>query len=137
VNTRADIENLIAVGFSGVQVGTRFICTAESGMALSGQQVYIDATNDDVVIIKSPVGLPVRVLRTPLVERVLDGSHEVFTCPFKCLLTCDMKTVPFCIAKALLSARAGDRENGLFMTGANVGAINETISVSSFFKSLE
>lgn len=136
VNTKADIVKLLAVGFAGVQVGTRFICTEESGMSVTGQQVYIDASNDDVVVIKSPVGLPVRVLRTPLVERVLDGSHEVFSCPFKCLITCDMKTVPFCIAKALLSARAGDREHGLFMTGANVEAIKGSISIDEFFKSL-
>lgn len=137
VNTREDIENYIAMGFSGVQVGTRFICVTESGMDPKGQQLYIDATNDDVVIIKSPVGLPVRVLKTPLVERVLNGSQEVFTCPYKCLVTCDFKTVPFCIAHALIVACKGNIEDGLFMTGSNVDAIKSVISVKDFFKSLE
>jgi len=137
VNTREDVENYIKMGFAGVQVGTRFICMDESGMDPKGQQLYIDATNDDVVVIKSPVGLPVRVLRSPLVERVLSGSHEVFTCPYKCLLTCDFSTVPFCIAHALIEARKGNIEDGLFMTGSNVEAIKSSISVADFFKSLE
>jgi len=137
VNTKEDIEKYIKMGFAGVQIGTRFICTEESGMERAGQQVVIDATNDDVVVIKSPVGLPARVLRTPLVDRVLAGEHEVFSCPYKCLITCDMKTVPFCIAQALLAARAGDYNNGLFMTGANVDAVKDVIPVDQFFKSLE
>ena len=137
VNGKEDIENYVSMGYAGVQIGTRLICTEESGMERSGQQVYIDATNDDIIVIQSPVGLPVRVLRTPLVDRVLAGKHEVFSCPYKCLATCDMKKVPFCIAQALLASRAGDVENGLFMTGANVEAIQDVIPVKEFFKSLE
>ena len=65
-------------------------------------------------LIKSPVGLPVRVLKTPLVQRVLAGGREKFKCPYRCLRTCNPGKVPFCIAKALLSTWAGDIENGLY-----------------------
>ena len=137
VNTRADIERFITMGFAGVQVGTRFICVEESGMERSGQEMYLKAKKEDVVVIKSPVGLPVRVLRTPLVERVLRGEREPFHCPYKCLITCDKNTVLFCIAQVLLKARAGDQEHGLYMTGCNVEPIQSIISVKEFFETLQ
>jgi nitronate monooxygenase len=136
VTCRKDIDRYLAMGFNGVQIGTRFICTRESGMEQSGQDVYLKAKDDDVMIIQSPVGLPVRVLRSPLVERVLSGKREKFRCPYKCLITCDMHKVQFCIAQALLAARAGDQENGLFMTGCNVDPITTSMSVKELFKNL-
>jgi len=137
VNTKEDIEKYITMGFAGVQVGTRFLCTEESGMEPSGQEVFLKAEEEDVVVIKSPVGLPARVLKSPLVNRVMRGERENFTCPYKCLLTCDVKSVPFCIAEALLAARAGNYEHGLFMSGSNVGPIKSVISVKEFFESLK
>ncbi|MBU1864696.1 MAG: nitronate monooxygenase family protein [Candidatus Omnitrophica bacterium] len=137
VNTREDIERCITMGFAGVQIGTRFICVDESGMEPSGQEMYLKATRDDVVIIQSPVGLPARVLKSPLIERIQRGEREKFNCPYRCLVTCDKKTVPYCIAEALLSARAGDKEHGLFMTGANVEPIKSVISVAEFFETLK
>lgn len=137
-NTRQDIVRVLDMGFKGVQIGTRFICVEESGMERSGQEMYLKAKRDDVVVIQSPVGLPVRVLKTPLVERILsrNGKRESFKCYYKCLKTCDAKTVPFCIAKALVDARAGNQENGLFMTGVNVEPIKKIISVKEFFSTL-
>ncbi|MFC1808664.1 NAD(P)H-dependent flavin oxidoreductase [Candidatus Omnitrophota bacterium] len=136
VTCREDIDKYIEMGFAGVQIGTRFLCTDESGMELSGQEVYLKATSKDVRVIKSPVGLPARVLRSPLVDRIEAGQREDFQCPYKCLITCDFKTAPFCIAQALLAARAGDYENGLFMTGGNVEPIKTVISVKEFFRQL-
>jgi nitronate monooxygenase len=136
VTCRRDIERYLKLGFAGVQVGTRFICTHESGMERRGQEMYLKATEKDVVVIKSPVGLPVRVLRSPLIDRILSGKREKFRCPYKCLITCDMHKVPFCIAQALLAARAGDQENGLFMTGCNVDHITTSMSVKELFKNL-
>lgn len=134
---KADIESMLSYGFQGVQIGTRFICMEESGMHRKGQDVYLKATKDDVVTVKSPVGMPVRVLKTPLVNRMLEGKKEPIRCAYRCLLTCDKKTVPFCIAKALLLAKDGDIENGLFMTGCAVDRVNDILSVKDFFASLD
>jgi nitronate monooxygenase len=82
------------------------------------------------------VGLPVRVLKTPLVERVLSGQREKFGCPYRCLRTCNPEKAPFCIAKALLATWSGDVENGLYMTGCNVEAMNKVIALKDFFNTL-
>ena len=132
-----DVDDALNAGFDGVQIGTKFITTDEAGIDIKSKQVFIDATPDDVVIMKSPVGLPVRVLKTPLVERVLNGGREKFTCPYRCLRTCNPGKVQFCIAKALIATWRGDVDNGLYMTGCNVDAVNSIIPLKEFFDTLE
>ena len=134
--SREEIEAFIKMGYDAVQVGTYFIATEEAGMDVKSKNVYVNAKSEDVVVIQSPVGLPVRVLKTPLVKRVLDGNKEKFGCPYRCLRTCDPKKAPFCIAKALLSTWSGDVHNGLYMTGCNVDNVKEIIPLKKFFDTL-
>ncbi len=137
IASAGDIENALKMGYDGVQIGTKFIATEEAGIDRRSKQVFVDAEEKDVVVIKSPVGLPVRVLNTPLVQRVLAGGKEKFTCPYRCLRTCQPAKVPFCIAKALLATWSGDVENGLYMTGCNVKALDKIIPLKDFFDTLE
>jgi len=132
-----DIERMLAIGYNGVQIGTKLLAAEETGMDRRSKQVFIDARPEDVVVIKSPVGLPVRVLKTPLVERHLRGEREKFGCPYRCLRTCNPAKAPFCIAKALLATWRGDVENGLYMTGCNVNAVTGIFSVKDFFDTLK
>ncbi|MBO7146591.1 MAG: nitronate monooxygenase [Lentisphaeria bacterium] len=134
---RADVEKFIKMGFDGVQVGTYFITTEEAGIDRRSKQVFVDAKKEDIVVIKSPVGLPVRVLKTPLVQRVLSGNREKFSCPYRCLRSCNPAKSLFCIARALLATWEGDVENGLYMVGCNVDATTRIYPVKEFFDTLE
>ena len=124
-------------GYNGVQIGTHFICTEESGIARKSKEVFVNAHAKDIVVIKSPVGLPVRVLRTPLVERVLSGNREKFTCPYHCLRTCNPAKSLFCIARALLATWMGDTEHGLYMCGSNIEAETRIYPLKEFFDTLK
>ncbi|MBQ9770844.1 MAG: nitronate monooxygenase [Lentisphaeria bacterium] len=137
VASRADVERMLSYGYNGVQVGTYFIATEEAGVDKKSKMVWINATEKDIVIIKSPVGLPVRVLRTPLVERVLTGEKQRFTCPYRCLRSCNPAKSLFCIARALIATYQGDVENGLYMTGCNVAACTKIFPVKEFFDTLK
>ncbi|MFH1477076.1 MAG: nitronate monooxygenase family protein [Verrucomicrobiota bacterium] len=136
VASREDIEKSLQMGYDGVQIGTYFIATEESGMDIKSKEVFVKAGKDDVVVIKSPVGLPVRVLRTPLAERILKGEREKFACPYRCLRSCNPAKAPFCIAKALLATWSGDVEHGLYMTGCNITAIKGVIKLKDFFDTI-
>ena len=136
VSNRADIERILKIGYDGVQIGTYFICAEEAGIARKSKEVYVNAKAEDVVIIKSPVGLPVRVLKTPLVQRVLNGERAKFTCPYRCLRTCNPAQSLFCIARALLATFDGDTENGLYMCGSNVEAVTRIYPLNEFFDTL-
>ena len=137
ISSRADIERVLAMGYNGVQIGTHFICTEESGISPKSKEVFVKAKAKDIVVIKSPVGLPVRVLRTPLVERVISGNREKFTCPYHCLRTCNPGKSLFCIARALLATWMGDTEHGLYMCGSNIEAETKIYPLKEFFDTLK
>ena len=137
VASRADIEHFLEMGYDGVQIGSFFITAEEAGIDRKSKEVFVKAKSEDVVVIKSPVGLPVRVLRTPLVERVLAGNREKFSCPYRCLRTCDPRKSLFCIARALLATWMGDTENGLYMVGSNVESIRKIYPLKEFFDTLK
>ena len=137
IHCRDDIKNILTKGYQGVQIGTKFITTEESGLHQRSKEYFINATDDQVAVITSPVGMPVRVLRSPLVERILSGNKEKFNCKYHCLRPCNPTKVPFCIAQALVATVKGDIENGLFMTGCNVSSMDSIYPIADFFNSLE
>ena len=132
IATPQDVVDMMANGFDGAQVGTRFICTEESGIDPASKQVYVKAKEEDIVLMHSPIGLPVKVLRTPLVDKLLRGEQIPFGCPFLCLRSCEADKAKFCIAEALVHTMFGETDKGLFMVGSANGRINDIIPVEEF-----
>jgi nitronate monooxygenase len=124
-----DIARLLRVGVEGVQIATRFLATDECSLPANCKQLIIDAKEEDMVVIKSPVGLPGRAVRNELVERTLRGEKSPISCPYHCLRTCNPLEALFCIAAALVGAHEGDDKNGLIMAGRNAYRIHEIVPV--------
>lgn len=131
-----DIARVMRLGASGVQMGTRFVCTHECDVSLKYKEAYIAAKKEDIVIIQSPVGLPGRVIRNEFVKKVTEGTQVAFGCEYKCLYTCDAKKVNYCIAKALLNASHGELDKGFAMCGSNAYRIEKIISVKELITEL-
>jgi nitronate monooxygenase len=60
----------LAFGAAGVAMGTRFLLTAESPVPTQTAERYLAAQVDDVLVTKQIDGLPQRVVRNELVERL-------------------------------------------------------------------
>ncbi len=118
-------------GAAGAQFATRFIATEECDASPGFKQALLDAGQEDVTIVQSPVGMPGRALRSPLIERVEAGAQPKITRCNRCLSACDCKTAPYCISKALIAAVDGDWENGLFFCGANAGEVTALSTVKT------
>lgn len=118
VYTRQDMEHCLALGADGVQLATRFVTTYECDAHPAYKQAYIDAKPEDIVIVKSPVGMPGRAIRNDFLEQVEQGNRFMKGCR-KCITTCDPKTVPYCITQALINAVEGRVEEGLLFCGSN------------------
>ncbi|MCG4715516.1 nitronate monooxygenase, partial [Faecalibacillus intestinalis] len=56
--TGDDVKKYIDMGASGVQVGTKFVATHECDAAYEYKMTYVNASQDDIKIVKSPVGMP-------------------------------------------------------------------------------
>ena len=135
--TGADIYKFMQMGAAGVQMGTRFVATHECDADPEFKQTYVDARDEDMVIIKSPVGLPGRAIRNVFLEDVATGAKKPFKCPFHCIKTCDPSKSPYCIAIALGNARRGKFQYGFAFAGKNAYRIKEIISVKELLQSLQ
>jgi nitronate monooxygenase len=132
--TGMDIRHVLDMGAVGVQMGTRFALTQESSAAPEWKARHIEATEADVVIIQSPVGLPGRALRTPLTEHLEAGTH-VRTEPCRaCLKKCGKE---FCIVTQLEEAQQGDIEHGLVFAGQSVTRIFDIPTTADLMERLE
>jgi nitronate monooxygenase len=65
-----DIARMLQAGAAGVQMATRFVCTVECDVAQEFKQAYLEAKEEDIVIIKSPVGLPGRAIRNQFLKNL-------------------------------------------------------------------
>ncbi len=66
----------LAYGAAGIAMGTRFLLTSDSPVADAVKQVYLASDVTGTVVTTKVDGVPHRVLRTPLVER-LDRAGRV------------------------------------------------------------
>ncbi|WP_291330315.1 nitronate monooxygenase family protein [Desulfovibrio sp. UCD-KL4C] len=136
VYTGEDICKYIKMGASGVQLGTRFVTTHECDADEKFKQAYIDASEEDMTVIQSPVGLPGRALKNKFLDEVTDGKKTPFKCSFKCLKTCQVETAPYCIASALINAQRGKLKYGFAFAGANAYRAKKIISVKELIAEL-
>lgn len=134
--TGEDIAEFLKLGAAGVQMGTRFVGTVECDASDAYKQSYVDAAKDDVMLIKSPVGLPARVLMNEFVADSLKGEKRKFSCTYRCLLTCDAKVANYCIADALVSSTDGDMTGGFAMCGANAYRVDKIVAVHDLMAEL-
>ena len=133
----ADIRRFLELGASGVQMGTRFVATDECDADIRFKESYLKASEQDITIIKSPVGMPGRALQNEFIESAREGLKKPFKCIFHCVHTCDPQKTPYCIAQALINAMKGNLERGFAFCGANVGRVNRIIPVKELMQSLE
>jgi len=136
IYTGDDINKIMKLGASGVQMGTIFVTTDECDASDAFKQSYIDAVEDDIEIIKSPVGMPGRAIISNFITKVRDGKKQPKKCPFKCIRTCDIDRSPYCIIVALINALKGNFENGYAFAGANAFRATKISSVKEIFQSL-
>jgi NAD(P)H-dependent flavin oxidoreductase YrpB (nitropropane dioxygenase family) len=67
----------LAYGAAGIAMGTRFLLTSDSPVADAVKRVYLTAGLDGTVVTRRVDGMPHRVLRTPLVDRLERGGRLV------------------------------------------------------------
>ena len=135
-----DIEKYLELGCSGVQMGTRFIGTYECDAHAEFKKIILDCKEEDIKLLKSPVGLPARGVLTNLQDSIEKGTAPKVACISNCVAPCnrgeEAKLVGYCIADALSDAYQGKTETGLFFTGANGYRIDQLYSVKELMDKL-
>jgi len=130
----ADVAEVLALGAAGVQMGSRFAATVESSAPEAFKQMYVDATPDEVVLIKSPVGLPGRALKNAFWQRTQEEDYPKIPKCITCLKACHKE---YCIMDELKMAQGGDVEQGLVFAGSAAADIHDVPAVADLMSRLE
>jgi nitronate monooxygenase len=133
VHTHERVRELLAAGFSAVQLGTPFAVTAEGDAHPQFKRVLAEARPEDIVTFMSVAGLPARAVATPWLRHYLDREKALRShakadprrCVpgLGCLTVCGLRdglaaAGQFCIATRLGDALRGDVKKGLFFRGS-------------------
>ncbi|MFL5507219.1 MAG: NAD(P)H-dependent flavin oxidoreductase, partial [Gemmatimonadales bacterium] len=70
VGDAAGFVTMLALGYDGVQMGTRFIATTECAAHASYKAALVDARAEDIVLTERVTGVPLAVINTPYVQRI-------------------------------------------------------------------
>lgn len=137
IYTGQDIATALSKGASGVQMSTRFVTTTECDAHIDYKKAYVNASKEDIVIVKSPVGMPGRALNNAFIKSLTASDKEDITKCYNCLRNCDPKETPYCITDKLIKAVEGDVDNGLVFVGENAWKNTEIKSISSVVKDIK
>ncbi|QSZ27634.1 nitronate monooxygenase [Aceticella autotrophica] len=137
IYTGEDIYRFIKLGASGVQMATRFVTTEECDASINFKKAYINCKKEDIGIIKSPVGMPGRAIVNKFLEDVNKGEKKPYKCLFHCIISCNYRKSPYCIAQALINAQKGDLENGFAFAGSNAYRAKEITTVKELISTLK
>ncbi|MFZ2054849.1 MAG: nitronate monooxygenase [Candidatus Aminicenantales bacterium] len=136
IYTGGDIQRFIELGTAGVQMATRFVCTEECDASPEFKKTYLASRKEDLVIIKSPVGMPGRAIRNQYTDDVEAGKKKPFKCPYHCIVTCNRQSSPYCIALALTNALKGRLKHGFAFAGANAFRASKIVPVKELMADL-
>lgn len=133
VYERADMEHYLDMGADAVQVATRFVTTKECDASDAFKQAYINAKKEDIVIVKSPVGMPGRAIHNAFLDRVAQGERFMSQC-HHCISMCNPATIPYCITDALVNAVKGNIDEGLVFCGSNAWRADKIETVADIME---
>lgn len=134
--TGEDIYNIMNLGADGVQMGTRFAATDECDADIRFKEAIVACSQEDIGIIKSPVGLPGRAIINGFLTSTTERKRT-FSCPWQCLAGCQAEESNYCISMALNNARKGNLKSGFVFVGSNAHRVLDIKSVGDLIGELK
>ncbi len=118
IQNKQEMEHYLALGADGIQVATKFVTTEECDADIKYKQAYLNCKEEDIIIVKSPVGMPGRAIKNAFTERAHLARIPVKRC-YNCIKNCNPAETPYCITDALENAARGNLDEALLFCGAN------------------
>lgn len=117
----------IALGASGVQIGTRFLTATECPVHENYKLALIKAKDTDTVVTGRSVGVPVRCLKNPMTREYIKLEHQGVSAEELEYLTLGS------LRKAVLE---GDTKSGSVMAGQIAGMLSQVQSVAEIIEDI-
>ena len=129
------VSRMLSLGVDGVQVASRFVTTYECDASQEFKDAYLNAGKEDIIIVKSPVGMPGRAINNKFIKDSKNGPTPITKC-YQCIKGCTTKDIPYCITKALVNSVKGNVDEGLVFCGADTWKQNKMQSVKEVIEEL-
>lgn len=117
IENRKQALHAFSLGVDAIQAATRFVTTEECDADIRYKEAFIHANQDDIVIVKSPVGMPGRAIMNPFMKKVMAGERIPHSPCHGCLHSCNPAEIPYCITDALIHAAKGEVNDALLFCG--------------------
>lgn len=131
-----DVLRAFGLGVNAVQVASRFVTTVECDADIRFKESYLKAEEKDIVIVKSPVGMPGRAILNPFMEKIKAGERVAPKKCLGCLRNCNPSEIPYCITQALINAAKGNVDDALLFCGARIWQTKKIETVKEVIDSL-
>lgn len=137
IDTPEAAKDAFSLGVDAVQAASRFVTTEECDADIRYKESYINASKEDIIIVKSPVGMPGRAINNEMIKRVKNGERIPHSPCHRCLNRCDPADIPYCITDALIHAAKGETKKALLFCGANAYKANRIETVKEVLEDLK
>ena len=136
ISSREQAEHAFHLGVDGIQVATRFVTTEECDADIRYKRTYLQAQEEDIVITKSPVGMPGRAILNPFLKKIQNGEQIRPEKCHGCLKHCKPAEIPYCITDALIHAAKGEVDEALLFCGAEAWKAQKIQTVEEVIQEL-
>lgn len=136
IDTPQAAAHMFEIGFDGIQVASRFVTTEECDAHIRYKESYLQACREDIVIVKSPVGMPGRAIANDFIRQVEAGKRFPPKKCYQCLQHCNPAEIPYCITEALVQAARGNVHEGLLFCGRNAYRAEKIETVKEVIENL-
>lgn len=134
---KEQVNKIQRLNIDGIQVGSRFVTTYECDASMEYKQAYINASEKDIIIIKSPVGMNARAIKNKFLDTISNKtSYKSIGKCHQCLEKCNPHEISYCITEALINAVKGNIDEGLIFCGANAYRSKKIETVHEVIESL-
>ena len=114
---KQDAEKVFRYGADGILMGTRFVATEECDADESYKRLYLNCTENDVTIVRSPMKTSARVMKNSFADMLARTGKEDYD-----------------IIRAVQKGIEGDYDNGLIFCSVNAEKIRKTDTVEDVFR---
>lgn len=116
---REDAEMVCRYGADGILLGTRFVTTEECDAPEEYKKLYLNCTENDVTIVRSPMKTSVRVMKNSFADRLAYSGSDDYD-----------------IIEAVKRGVEGDYDGGLIFCSVNADKIKRIDTVRDVFREL-
>lgn len=138
VGDKKAYNEMLSLGYTGVQMGTRFIASSECKVPLAYKKAILEANKEDIVLSENLTGVKVSVINTPYIQKLGLKPNAFFAWMLENKFLKSFVRLFYVLRslKNLKSLIKGKKsQEGFFQAGKSVESITKVQKVEEIIKS--